>query len=172
MKNKFLIFNFKFLNSKKGFTLIELLVVISIIGILASLALVSYSGAQKQTRDTERRSDLGQYRNALETYASSNSGLYPKNTYNGNSLDRNGIFSDSGPLISAGYLASFIPDPLNAETSPAVTFKYYYTYYGSTDGVSYKLVAGLETGGYWEVCSTGKSGKVTTEPTADTTCNL
>jgi len=49
-----------------GFTLIELLVVISIIGILASLTLVSYTGAQKQTRDTQRRSDLNQYRNACQ----------------------------------------------------------------------------------------------------------
>jgi prepilin-type N-terminal cleavage/methylation domain-containing protein len=44
----------------KGFTLIELLVVISLIGLLAALALVSYIGVQKQGRDTQRKSDLRQ----------------------------------------------------------------------------------------------------------------
>ena len=67
---------------RKGFTLIELLVVISIIGVLAGMSLVSYSTAQKQARDTERRSDLAQYRNGLANYAANNSGLYPTSTYN------------------------------------------------------------------------------------------
>lgn len=49
-----------------GFTLIELLIVISIIGILASLTLASFSGAQAKARDGVRKSDLGQIKRALE----------------------------------------------------------------------------------------------------------
>src|SRR3989338_2002064 len=66
-----------------GFTLIELLVVISIIGILASLAIVSFSGTQKKARDTERKSDLRQYQNALEIFANRNNGLFPSYTNSG-----------------------------------------------------------------------------------------
>jgi len=47
----------KKLENSKAFTLIEMLVVISLIGILAALALASYAGTQKQARDTNRKSD-------------------------------------------------------------------------------------------------------------------
>lgn len=52
--------------NKKGFTLIELLIVISIIGILASLTLASFSGAQSKAKDGVRKSDLAQIKRALE----------------------------------------------------------------------------------------------------------
>jgi prepilin-type N-terminal cleavage/methylation domain-containing protein len=53
---------------QKGFTLIELLVVISIIGLLASVVLVSLSSARAKSRDAKRRSDAKQISTALELY--------------------------------------------------------------------------------------------------------
>lgn len=61
---------------KKGFTLVELLVVISILGILASIALVSFRSAQMRGRDAQRKSDLKQISSSLELYYS-DYGKYP-----------------------------------------------------------------------------------------------
>jgi type II secretion system protein G len=61
---------------KQGFTLIELLVVISIIGLLASVVLVSLNGARSKARDARRKADLAQLSKALEMYATDYGG-YP-----------------------------------------------------------------------------------------------
>lgn len=49
-----------------GFTLVELLVVISIIGILATVALVSLNSARVKARDSKRLADVRQIALALE----------------------------------------------------------------------------------------------------------
>ena len=51
---------------KKGFTLIELLVVIAIIGILASIVMISMSGASNQAKDARIQGDLTQVRSIAE----------------------------------------------------------------------------------------------------------
>lgn len=53
---------------KKGFTLIELLVVISIIAVLSTVGLVSYTDFLKKSRDAKRQSDLKFIQSALEEY--------------------------------------------------------------------------------------------------------
>lgn len=63
----------------KAFTLVELLVVISIIGILASIGLVSFRTAQARSRDAQRKSDLKEIGSALELYYS-DYGQYPNGT--------------------------------------------------------------------------------------------
>lgn len=63
---------FKFLKEKKGFTLIELMVVISIGAILIALGTVSYTTAQKKSRDAKRRGDMKGTANAFEQYYSVN----------------------------------------------------------------------------------------------------
>ena len=144
--------------SKLGFTLIELLVVISIVGILASLALSSYSGAQKQTRDTQRKSDLNQYRNALENYAAANNGLYPLMT-TPNTVDN---ICGSGKPLDSKFIASCPDDPISGQD---------YFYGSSSDQTKYILYADLETlgsspnRGFWYVCSTGKTGTKDDYPT-------
>lgn len=60
-----------------GFTLIELLVVISIVSLLASLALSSLAEARIKAENSHRNSMVLQYRNAFALYFASHSGQYP-----------------------------------------------------------------------------------------------
>ena len=64
------------MKASKGFTLIELLVVIAIIGILASMVIVSLTGARVKSRDGKRLAELKEMQKALELYYSNN-GYYP-----------------------------------------------------------------------------------------------
>lgn len=65
--------------SRRGFTLIELLVVVVIIGILASVAMPSFVGAQDRARNAKAVSSLNTIRIGLESYAAENKGMFPDN---------------------------------------------------------------------------------------------
>ena len=52
----------------RGFTLIELLIVIAIIGILASALFANFSSVRERGRDSRRKQDLSQIKNALRMY--------------------------------------------------------------------------------------------------------
>jgi prepilin-type N-terminal cleavage/methylation domain-containing protein len=138
----------------KGFTLIELLVVIAIIGILASIATVSFTSIQRQARDTERKSDISQYRTSLETYANSSGGLFPARRNGGGVAASTTLCTDLG-------LSSCPEDPRNGSDA---TFIYRYQSDGTaSDGnptaTRYVLWGKLEgSTNYWVVCSNGKSG--------------
>ena len=60
-------------NNQRGFTLIELLVVISIIGLLATLAVTSLNNARVKARDVRRLADIDSIKKALELKFSDNS---------------------------------------------------------------------------------------------------
>ncbi len=66
----------KSISRQAGFTIVELLIVIVVIGILAAIAIVAYSGIQTRGRDARRSSDISQIKSALELYKVDN-GLYP-----------------------------------------------------------------------------------------------
>jgi len=138
--------------NKKGFTLIELLVVVSIIGVLVAFGAARYQTSEKQARDTKRKSDLAQYRIALENYATANNSLYPSGDGTIDTLCTN----------LGNFIAGCLHDPRNPPD---------YLYFVSTDQTQWVLGAPLEMGGYWEICANGKSGKVTSAPT-DSACDL
>ncbi len=60
-----------------GFTLLELLVVVSIIAILITVGLSSFSTAQRKGRDSKRKSDIKEVQNSLEQYYSICAFSYP-----------------------------------------------------------------------------------------------
>lgn len=51
-----------------GFTLIELLVVVAIIGVLATVVVVSLTGAQKKSRDSKRKSDVAAIKLSMDSF--------------------------------------------------------------------------------------------------------
>jgi prepilin-type N-terminal cleavage/methylation domain-containing protein len=54
--------------SSKGFTLVELMVVIAILALLATVGITIYSGAQKNSRDSKRKTDIQSISKALEVH--------------------------------------------------------------------------------------------------------
>ena len=85
--------------SKKGFTLIELLVVISVIGLLASIVLVSMGSVRKKARDARRQADIRQIGTAMEFYYSDNSDKYLLTTAGANTVTAIGPSGTYLPVV-------------------------------------------------------------------------
>jgi prepilin-type N-terminal cleavage/methylation domain-containing protein len=150
--------NLQFTIYNSAFTLIELLVVISIIGILAGMVVVSFTSSQKQARDTQRKSDLAQYRTTLEGYANRTNGLYP-------------IYGSSTSL--SGTVCPII-DPSSGNCpedpkSPTVIYRYC----SNTAGTDYVLWTTLEKASsmMWATCSSGNSATSAVAPACGGTFN-
>jgi len=103
--------------------LIELLVVIAVIGLLASIVLVSLGPARKKARDARRQADLKQISLAMEMClddSTCTNGLYLKTPAGGGNDVITQINTGGTPL----YLK--VPlDPLN-QTVSGVVYKYYW----------------------------------------------
>lgn len=147
------------MKDQKGFTLIEIVVAISIIAILTIAALTGVGAAQKQGRDSVRRSHLDVYRGALESYAGMNNSLYPNAA---------GNLSTMAGASLAGFVSSVLYDPKNGNTvgtCPPTTTTYAFCYYVNvTTSADYVIVDSLESGGFWVACSGGKVGKLAAAP--------
>jgi general secretion pathway protein G len=90
---------------RTGFTLIELLVVMSIIALLATLAVPRYFKHIERTREAVLRENLHQMRDALDKFHG-DQGRYP------NSLDE---------LVTQKYLRRIPPDPITESPSTWVS---------------------------------------------------
>jgi general secretion pathway protein G len=90
--------------SSGGWTLIELLVVVSLITLLAALAVVSYRNSVIAAREAVLKEDLFRMRDAIDQYYA-DKGQYP---------------ADLAALVSDGYLRRVPEDPF---TSSADTWQ-------------------------------------------------
>jgi general secretion pathway protein G len=80
----------------RGFTLIELVVVVSIIGILAAVALINVRGAQRKTAETILKADLHGMRKTIDNFYA----------------DRQRYPTSLQELVETGYLRAIPPDPI------------------------------------------------------------
>jgi prepilin-type N-terminal cleavage/methylation domain-containing protein len=132
------------LRKQRGFTIIELLIVIAIIGILATLVLTNFQGAQAKGRDTVRKNDINSVYQKLEEFYNENGG-YPDGDLAGtvavgiNNASATGTVAvfpgiDAGALTDedgAGIVESFSTSAtLAAPTLPGNTNEYLYAAYG------------------------------------------
>lgn len=111
----------------RGFSLVELLVSITIIGILSSIGLATFTSAQKKSRDTKRKAHLKQLTDAFEAYYN-DYGQYPDD----GDIVWNSQFADDKGTV---YMVKLPADPTQGLT---------YTYLPAADFKSFQLYARLE----------------------------
>ena len=97
--------------SSKGFTIVELLIVIVIIGILAGISIVAYTGMQERSRNMAIERAVSDYVKALGVYAAEY-GTYPAPTTTGACM---GAVADYG---SGGCFNVY-----SAAIAPSATFE-------------------------------------------------
>jgi general secretion pathway protein G len=66
----------KYLKRDRGFTIVELLIVIVVIGILATLVIVTFTGIQQRARNTQRQTDINAIQGQIAAYYA-DEGAYP-----------------------------------------------------------------------------------------------
>ncbi len=88
-------------SSSQGFTIIELMIVVTIVGILATLAVPSYHAAIVKAKEGALRQDLFSLRDVIDQHRA-DKGKYPETIQ---------------ALVSAGYLRRVPTDPITGGPS-------------------------------------------------------
>ena len=83
-------------HKSRGFTLLELMIVITIIAILATMALVNYQRSVLRSREAVLKTDLATMRNAIQAYT----------------LDKEAGPTSLDDLVQSKYLSGIPVDPI------------------------------------------------------------
>ena len=102
-------------NNKKnesGFTIVELLIVIVIIGILAALVIIAYSGITNRAKAQSAQATASALQKKIEAYAADQSGTYPAMTTASGlttALNNVNVSNISSSGISIAAVSAFSP---------------------------------------------------------------
>ena len=88
-----------------GFTLVELMIVMTIIGILASIAIPSYIRSVQKAKEAVLREDLHTLRTSIDSYT----------------VDKEKAPQSLDDLVQAGYLKSIPNDPMTSRNDTWIT---------------------------------------------------
>src|SRR5665647_1797967 len=122
-----------------GFTIVELLIVIVVIGILAAITIVAYSGIQTRARDAIRKEDVTTITKAMELYYVDN-GSYPPTSCtlgagckinSGWNSTADASWSNLEAYLVPKYISKLPQDPRASTSTPA----------GITGGYNYDMVS-------------------------------
>jgi general secretion pathway protein G len=92
---------------QSGFTLLELLVVMTIIGILAAIAVPALKDSPKRAKEATLRADLFTFRSVIDQYKG-DKGNYP---------------ADLGTLVKDGYMRKIPLDPMTKASDWVLTME-------------------------------------------------
>ncbi len=131
--------------SQQGFTFIEILVVTILIGVFASVVIVSFVSSSVHTRDTRRKKDMAALQAAFEVYKL-NTGAYPSHSLCNSTATWPGCRTPWVPGMTQDYISALPVDPKQNTTSfigNTSTDTYTYNYIRTTN-TSYHLLTRLE----------------------------
>lgn len=126
-------------NKRGGFTIVELLIVIVVIGILATLVIVTFTGIQQKGRNSQRQTDI----NAVDSHVEAFYAQY-------------GFYPTQADLATATFVSTYMkgldPEALRdpkqpaggtiGTTASATQYSYVATGTGCTNGTATTITAG------------------------------
>ncbi len=92
-------------NDESGFTLVELMIVMTIIGLLAAIAIPSYIRSVNKAKEAVLKEDLHTMRTAIDSYT----------------VDKEKAPSSLDDLVQAGYLKAIPLDPMSSRNDTWIT---------------------------------------------------
>jgi general secretion pathway protein G len=134
------------LKQQKGFTIVELLIVIVVIGILATLVIVTFTGIQQKARNSQRQTDI----NAVDSHVEAFFAQY-------------GYYPTLKDLQTASFLSTYMkgldPEALKDPKGGTVA--------GTASATNYSYVAATSTSGCVNTTVTDPTGADTSNNGCD-----
>lgn len=109
-------------SKSRGFTIIELLTIIAVIGILAAISIVSWSGVQNQARRNDFQANAEQVKLKLGEYFTEHNSYYKTKAEVETYLDSIGAASLSDTFSAAAYQYATTPGACTTSAADCVSY--------------------------------------------------